>query len=256
MGAMSYGRRGARVKSLDAGARKVAPTFGKEVHLTLGSKQASAVVESRGERAATDAFALDPDVRRSKAQAYTVDLVDRVLLRSEDERRAAYAKHKMEGTEICLYTPDFDVEWTLGTHSAAEVKVEGYTGDALYQERLRDAGNVLWTHGIELLQLVIPSYWCHPLLSNLPLLHQAKLRSDLAPSGETLEKIERLADAGAKTLRDYCAGLGFDNRMGAVLIAFGALEADILLHKLLNSTPVRPAFGSLDHLRLVRRLAQ
>lgn len=258
MATNQFGIRGGHVKAADTGARKVASTFGKEAHLTLPGKQlsSSGVVESPGERLATNAFALDPIVLAYRPQPYTIDLVDRVLLRSPEERRAAHAKHAMNGVEASFYTPDFDLEWTHRTHCGVEIKVEGYTGDALYQETLSDAKDVLWEHGFEFLQLVIPSYWRHPLRKNLPLLHQAKLRQDLAPTSGTMEKVERLAAAGASTLYDYCSGLGFDTRMAPVLITFGVLSVDVVAMSLLNNTPATPAFGNLDHLSIVRRLKQ
>lgn len=253
-----FGTRGGHVKAADTGTRKVASTFGKEAHLTLPGKQASfsCVVESAGERLATSAFALDPIVMAYRAQPYTIDLVDRVLLRSPEERSAADAKHVLNGVEARFYTPDFDLEWTHGTHCGVEVKVEGYTGDALYQETLSDAKAVLWAHGIEFLRLVIPSYWRHPLRTNLPLLHQAKLRQDLTPTPATMEKVEGLASAGASTLYDYCGGLGFDTRMAPMLITFGVLSVDVVTSPLTNNTPAAPAFGTLDHLSIVRRLVQ
>jgi hypothetical protein len=258
MATTQFGIRGGHVKAADTGARKVASTFGKEAHLTLPGKQSSSscVVESAGERLATNAFALDPTVLAYHSQPYSVDLVDRVLLRSPEERRAAHAKHAINGVEPCFYTPDFNLEWTHGTRCGVEIKVEGYTGDALYQEKLDDAKVVLWAHGVEFLQLVIPSYWRHPLRTNLPLLHQAKLRQDLAPSAATMDKVERLAAAGASTLYDYCSGLGFDTRMAPVLITFGLLSVDVVSSPLSNNTIAAPAFGTLDHLSIVRRLIQ
>lgn len=256
MALTTYGRRAGAVKSADRGARKTAGTYGKAAHFTLPSKNDAYVVESPAERLSTDAFALDPAVKRSRAQPYTVDLIDRVLLPTAEAVKAAYAKHAKSGVDPVFYTPDFDIEWMLGTHSAVEVKLEGYAGDALYEEKLRDATEVLWFHGIELIQLVIPSYWRHPLRTNLPLLHQAKLRADLAPTTETLDRVEILATGGARTLREYCSGLGYDNRMAPVLIVNGALDVDVLQNALLNTTPAKPAMGSLDHLGLVRRLAR
>lgn len=250
----TYSPRNGAIKSSDLGARRVAGTFGKAAHLTLPGKDKTCIVESAAERLATDAFALDPDVRGYAAQPYTVDLMDGVLLRSAEERRLAFGKHAAAGTEATFYTPDFDIEWVLGTHSAIEIKLEGYAGDALYQEKLLKARDVLWSHGVEFLQLVIPSYWRHPLRTNLPLLHQAKLRDDLAPSAEILDQVDRLAAAGACTLREFCTGLGFDNRMSPVLITHGALDVDFLHQTLLDSTPAKPAHGGLAHLSVVRRL--
>jgi hypothetical protein len=256
MALSAYGRRNGAVKAADRGARKTAGTFGKPAHFTLPSKNDAYVVESPAERLSTDAFALDPGVRRYRAQPYTVDLIDRVLLATAEAVKAAYAKHAAGGVAPAFYTPDFDLEWTLGTHSAVEVKLEGYTGDPLYEEKLRDVSEVLWLHAIELIEVVIPSYWRHPLWFNLPLLHQATLRRDLAPTQDVLARVEILAAAGANTLQEYCSGLGFDNRMAPVLIAHGALDVDVLQHALLNTTPAKPAMGSLEHLGFVRRLAR
>lgn len=251
-----YGTRGGLAKA-DVGVRKVAPTFGKGATLTHSAKAAATfVVESLAERYASQLLELEPTARMHRAQPYTVDLLEGTLLRSASEVQAARARHKARGEQSSFYTPDFSVIWSMGGETCVEVKLEGYEGDADYASKLARAKHVLAGHGRDFKVLVIPQYWRHPLRTNLPLLHQALMRKDLMPGHELMLEVERLGRQGAETVRDYCTGLDMDARMVPVLIAFGALEVDVLNHHLRFTTPARPAQGSLDHLSLFSRLAQ
>lgn len=251
-----YGTRGGLAKA-DIGIRKVAPTFGKTATLTHSAKAAATfVVESNAERYASQLLELDPAVRVHRAQPYTVDLVEGVLLRSTSDVHAARAKRKVRGEQASLYTPDFSVIWSMGGETAVEVKLEGFAGDEEYAAKLARAKQVLSGHGMDFKVLVIPKYWRHPLRANLPLLHQALKRKDLMPAPDFMLEVERLSGYGAETLRDYCDGLRLDARMAPVLIAFGALDVDILNDHLRFTTRARPAQGALDHLSLFSRLAQ
>ena len=245
------------LKKADIGIRRVAGTYGKAAFLTYGGKlKGTIVVESEGERLVSQLLCIDPSVGNYHAQPLTIDILDGAILRTSDEKAAARASHKARGVATCFYTPDFLAVWCRGTEAAIEVKLDLYPGDAEYEQKLNRAREVLWSHAIDFLQVVVPSYWRHPLLTNVPLIHQAALRTDLRPSAEAIGQIERLAEGGATSLGDYCTGLGTDSRMGPVLIAFGALSVDLTVHDLNNSTPVSPAYGSLDHLSILGRLAK
>jgi len=244
------------LRNADRGIRKVAGTYGKAAFFTHGAKSTGKlVVESESERLVSQLLSIDPDIRAYRAQPLTVDLVDGTILRTPDERRAARARYKGSSVEPSFYTPDFLVDSSLGTEKAIEVKAEGYLGDGTYQLKLKQAAEVLWANGMEFAQVVVPSYWRHPLLVNGPLVYQAMTRGDLRPGPEVLEQVDHLAECGACTLGAFCTGLGMDMRMGPVLIAFGALNVDLLAHELRSATPAGPAHGSLDHLSIIGRLA-
>lgn len=251
-----YGTRGGLAKT-DVGVRKIAPTYGKTATLTHSSKAATTfVLESNAERFASQLLELEPNARSHRPQPYTVDLIDGALLRSPAQVATARSRHKARGEQSWVYTPDFSVLWSMGGETCVEVKLEGYTGDEAYSSKLQRAGQVLGNHGVEFRVLVIPKYWRHPLRTNLPLLYQAFKRKDLMPGEDVFVEVERLATLGAETLRDYCLALDMDMRMAPVLIAFGALDVDVLNEHLHFATPARPALGSLDHLSLFSRLAK
>jgi hypothetical protein len=251
-----YGTRGGLAKA-DVGVRKIAPTFGKTATLTHSAKASTTfVVESNAERYASQLLELDPSVRTHRAQPYTVDLIDGVLLRSASEVQAARVRRKSRGEQAWLYTPDFSVLWSMGGETSLEVKLEGFAGDEEYASKLVRAKQVLSGHGMDFKVLTIPKYWRHPLRTNLPLLHQALKRKDLMPGPDVMLEVERLARQGAENLRDYCEGLAVDARMVPVLIAFGALDVDVINEHLRFTTRARPADGALDHLHLFPRLAQ
>lgn len=249
-----YGKRPG-MSGVDTGARRVASTYGKESFLTHGKKSGGLmVVEQEAERLAAHMLTLDPEVVEVWTQPFMVDLVNGTVLRSADERREAWAQQRgKKGARF--YTPDFLVRLSGGIERAVEVKLEGYLGDERYQQKLEHAERVLWANGYEFARPVVPRSSKHPLRTNVPLLHQASLHDDLMPGPEVCEEVARLANQGAITLADYCAGLGMSANMTPVLLAFGALRMDLHAHPIRGSAPAEPAFGSLDHLQLLWSLS-
>jgi hypothetical protein len=254
--AQMYGAR-TGVKKADTGIRNVAQTYGKAAFFTHSSKSTGTfVVESEHERLVAQLLTIDPDTRTFRAQPLTVDLVDGSLLRTPEEKSAARDRYKGGAVKPSFYTPDFSTEVFLGTEKIIEVKSQAYLGDEEYQRKLDRAADILWRHGMEFVQVVVPSYWRHPILTNAPLIYQASMRQDLRPGPEVLAQIENLSQCGASTLGAFYTGLGMDTRMGSVLVAFGALSVDLLKHELRSATPACPAHGGLDHLSLVGRLTK
>jgi hypothetical protein len=245
------------LSKVDVGIRRLARTYGRAAFLTHSDKASGTMtVESESERLVSYLLSIDPSVRSYRPQPLTIDLRGGTLLRTPEEKQAARSSYKGSADGFSFYTPDFMVGWCEGSDTAIEVKTEGYSGDAAYQQKLLNAAEVLWTHGTRFLQLVVPSHHRHPLLTNGPLLYQAAGRTDLRPNRDVFDQVDRLADTGVTSLGGFCAGLMMDARMGPVLIAYGALKVDIFAHALHNGTPASPAHGSLDHLSVLGSLTK
>lgn len=256
MKAPSYGKRGG-LKAFDRGSRTVSHAFGKPAFLTHGAKTNGGIaLESDSERLATHMLNLDPEVESYRAQHLAVELTSGSLAYSAEEKDELRARAKRSGGKAVFYTPDFIVAWVGGVKAAIEVKLDRFPGDAEYQRKLQIAQNVLFVHGFEFLQLVLPSDSRHALNVNLPLLHQAHMRRDLWPSPEIAEAILALHAEGATSMGDYLNGLELDARMSPFLLVAGFLETDVAEHGLRFTTPAQPAQGDLSHLQLVRRFAQ
>lgn len=240
----------------DTGIRKVASTFGKAAFLTHAQKaDGMRAVESDTERFVANILGFEPSVRSFAPQPFTVDLIAGTILHTPEQRAAARAKHNgITGPKF--YTPDFALSMSDGTREALEVKLDAFPGDSKYDEVLSAASQILWDHGYKFSKVVFPNYWQHPLRVNVPLIHQARMRNDLCLSEATFELIEQLFKAGARTASDYCAGMSISARMLPVLVAFGALEIDIVNFQIRGDAPAKPAYGGLDHLEVVRRLTR
>lgn len=252
----TYGKRGG-LQTLDRGTRNVSNAFGRSTVLTFGRKACGGIaLESDSERLVAHMLNLDPDVVSYSAQPFAVELTTNCIARNDAEKDALRARAKRHGSKAVFYTPDFGIAWTTGGHAAIEVKLATHLGDTQYQRKLKLAAQILHGHGCELLQLVMPGNWRHPLRTNLPLLHQAHMRRDLWPKPGVSERILKLHDAGANTVGDFVRGLELDARMAPVLLVSGHVETDLVGQALCFATPARPAFGDLSHLQLVRKLAK
>lgn len=244
------------LKQVDVGARKVAPTYGREAFVTFVEKGGGMLVfENDAERLVAHMLGFDPRVRRIQAQPFAVDLVEGRLLRSAEQRDAArrqYAGRK--GASI--YTPDFYVERGDGKQIVVEVKLGGFIGSDADQERLDLATQVLATYGYDVARVVIPSTTHHPLRSNISLLHAAAQRSDLRPDDELIGRVQDIADRGARTLFDFARGLELSVNLIPALVVYGVLSADLIKCRLEGRMSMTPAYGSLDHLALMERLTQ
>lgn len=245
------------LRKLDRGIRKTSPTFGRPAFLTHAEKAGGGLaVEGSSERIASQLLGLDPNVRAYWPQPFTVDLTGGTLLHTIEEKARARKRDRVRGDRSSFYTPDFALKQSLGATLAVEVKTLGWEGDEAYQNKLSRARDVLRLHSIDLVRLTIPSSWRHPLLTNIPLLHQATKRSDLRPDTALMERIELLSDNGASTLGEFCSGLGFDTRIAAYLIVYGALNVDLMAHHLKNDSPAVLAHGDLSHLSVMEALCQ
>lgn len=244
------------LKQIDIGARKVAPTYGREAFITFVEKGSGMLVfETDAERLVAHMLGFDPRVRRIQAQPFAVDLVEGLLLRSQEQRNAARRKYaKRKGASI--YTPDFYVERVDGKQIAVEVKLGGFIGSDLDHDRLDQATKVLATYGHEVARVVMPNTTHHPLRSNIGLLHAAAQRPDLFPSEQIVDRVSELADRGARTLFEFSRGLELSVDLVPSLIVYGVLSSDLVAERIEGSTPMKPAYGGLDHLALMERLLQ
>lgn len=244
------------LKKLDNGARKVAPTYGREAFITFVEKGGGMLVfDNDAERLVAHMLGFDPRVRRIQAQPFAVDLVEGKLLRSAEQRDAARRKYAgRKGASI--YTPDFYVERADGKQLALEVKLQGFVGADADHDRLDQATQVLSTYGHDVARVVMPNTTHHPLRPNIGLLHAAAQRPDLRPTEEVVERVGEVADAGASTLFDFARGLEVSVNLIPSLVVYGVLSADILISHLEGLTPLEPAYGGLDHLHVMERLVQ
>lgn len=251
----SYGNRG-RLNGADRGVRRVAPTFGKVLHLTGSTKGPERfAVESDAERLVVQLLTIDPRVQRIDPQPFQVDLIDGRVLYSHEEVLAAKAKHRgREGHKF--YTPDFRVHWLDSPRAAIEVKLEGYEGTPEYQAVLALARDILEANGYHFERLVIPANPRHPLRSNLPLLAKAAVRKDLWPSPELLSRIEQLCGTQPTTVAEACRALDLYPNLMPVLLASGAVRADLFRQPIFGAMPLEAAYGDLNHLILIHEVTQ
>lgn len=244
------------LKQIDVGARKVAPTYGKEAFITFVEKGGDMLVfETGSEWLVAQMLGFDPRVRRIQGQPFAVDLVEGLLLRTQEQRTAARRKYaKRKGASI--YTPDFYVERADGKQIALEVKFGNLLGSDADHDRLDQATKVLASYGHEVVRIVVPNTTHHPLRSNIGLLHPAAQRPDLLPSEQVIDQVHVLADRGASTLFDYARGLELPINLIPSLIVFGVLSIDLVAHHIEGRSPMKPAYGDLEHLALMERLIQ
>ena len=250
---IAYGTRG-RLSGADSGIRRVAPSFGKVLHLTSSDKAGDRfAVESDAERLVSHLLTVDPRVRRFEPQPFTVDLVDGRILRSREAVAEARHKHRQR-TGWRFYTPDFGFEHAAMPRAAAEVKLEGYEGDADYQAALGRAEEVLDAAGYRFARMVVPADAKHPLRANLQLLKMAKRRPDLQPDAQQQQRIEAACGHEAVTLSALCSVLSIAPGAVPAWLMCGAVRSDVVRQPICGSMMLEAAFGDLSHLHLLEEL--
>lgn len=250
-----YGRRPG-LKAVDTGARRSAPTFGREAVLSYAEKGGGVrVFENDAERLVSKLLGIDPRVRRFQPQPFAVDLVEGRLLRTAEQRDVARRQYAGRPGPA-LYTPDFYAEFCSGRRLALEVKLDRYLGAEPDHERIELAKKVLTNYGHEFVRVVMPADLSHQLRSNITLLHHAALRADLRPDDAAVAQIDTLAAQGARTYGDFANGLGVSVNLMPMLVLHGVLAIDLISHRFERRSPMTAAYGSLDHLELMERLAR
>ncbi len=251
---VSYGRR-PKLKLTELAVRNVAPTFGKVRHLTYSTKcRGELVVESDAERFVSHMVTLDPRAKRFWTQPFTVDLIDRRILRSPVEVAEARKKHsKRIGPKF--YTPDFGVEWIGLTRSAKEVKLEGFEGDEEYQTRLRLGASIIEAHGYRFSMVVFPRNQRHPFYSSLVLLKQAASRPELWPDEQLAQRITEVCSQQSVTLKDLCTRLNVSPSLVPAMLVSGCVSANLATQHLCGTMQLSAAFGDLSHLHLLEGLS-
>lgn len=252
-----YGSRG-KLQGFDSGMRRVAPTFGKELFLTYSQKANGTIaVESESERFVAHMLTLDPGVRSFAAQAVTIDLIDRHIYRKRSDLEEARKRHKrLSGQKF--YTPDFYVKWNLAgyTATAIEVKVEGFEGDSKDLQRIARARNIIEASGVEFLRIVWPRSQRNPLKSNLPMLVKALRRLDLWPDNEMITAVGAALESGIKTVRELCCVLSLSPNVIPIFLVSGLIAANVRDELINGAMAIKPAYGDLSSLCLVRSMAQ
>jgi len=252
---IAYGTRG-NLGGADSGIRRVANTFGKELHLTSSVKAAERLaVESDAERLVSHLFTVDPRVRRFAPQPFTVDLIDRRVLRTADEVCEARHRHrKRSGWRF--YTPDYGLDHATMPRAVVEVKLEGFEGSSDYEGALCQARSVLDAAGYSFTRLVVPANAKHPLRVNLQLLKMAAHRSDLLPDDERLSRISTICDGEPVALGELCATLEMLPGVVPVLLLHGLVKGDVARQRICGAMRLEAAHGDLSHLHLLEELAK
>jgi len=250
---LAYGSRG---PSPAAGIRSVATTFGKVRITGFSIKTAYGDMELDGpaELLVADLLTLDPNVRQYKGQPFTVDLIDRRILRTGEAVAAARKKHRLlEGPKF--YTPDFEVDCFEGSPFAVEAKLEGYTGNDDYARKLARGKELIEASGYQFLHLVMPSNAWHPLRLNLGSLALAAMRKDLWPSAAQAEAVRQVCGNKGCSVRQLCATLDLSPDLVPAWLVSGVLAADLSRQPINFDLHVTSALGDLSHLAMLKEFA-
>lgn len=243
-----YARRPLR-RQLDTGIRDVASTYGKRSFASYSDKAGGLVApESHAELIVAHLLSIDPSVASFKTQPFTVDIVDRRILRTREELSEARLRHRYRDV---FYTPDFETTLVDRTSEALEVKLETFEGDGHYRVKLEEAASVLQGFGYRLRKLVMPANRTHPVYANAQVLRHVSQRHDLMPATDALDAVDAAHEAGAVTLGDYGTALGLPANAMPMLIVRGCLAAELLQAPINWAMHARPAYGDLGHLRLI-----
>jgi len=249
-----YGRRGS-LGGADAGIRRVAPTFGNVLHLTSSGKAGGRIaVNSDAERLISQMMTIDPSITTFAPQPFTVDLVDKRVLRTPEEVTDARQRHRGRQARRKFYTPDFSYQRGMQSRFALEVKLEGFEGGPEYDEVLLLAKEILESAAYQFQCAVVPADPRHPIRTNVALLKQAASRADLFPDPGLLDRIAELCAGGPVVLSDLCEQSGLSPSMVPVMLICGAVSASLSTERICGLMLLEAAGGDQSHLQLIGEL--
>lgn len=251
--APSYGIRSRRI-SANAGVRLTARTFGRARIGTYVKKASGHItVDSEAERLVAHMLSIDPRVRSFKPQPFTVDLLGKRLLFTREEISEARKTRKGQAGNL-VYTPDFATVQIDGLQYAYEVKLDGYEGDANYQDKIERAREVIEAYGYSFFTVIVPADERHPLLINTQLLKPASIRAHEYLTPELVDRVENYCASGPVLQRSLCNDLELPNGLIPPLLAIGVLRADIAHQRIHSLLELTAAYGDLSHLHLIEEL--
>jgi hypothetical protein len=238
-------------KSVIQGVRPVGTGGGRASAATYCEKAGGIVaVESPAETVVMHWADLDPRVLTVSAQPFGLDLLDGSLFTNKfdvEGRRKRYVGRKGQR----IYTPDGQLVLSDREVLIGEVKSEEFQGNAEYQQMLDRVRLLLAERGLHFRRFVIPADRRDPIWINASLLRVARLRADLLPGGEILERLIAFSRGARRTLRQVLEHVGLPLAMGPVLLVHGVLSADLGAQAISGSMAVEAADGCLDHLSVM-----
>lgn len=244
------------VKDMATGVRHASSTFGKTANISFSTKvndRAPFLVETEAERLVSQIISFAPDVIKCIPQGVAVDLITGTLLYTPEERQKAQRAHSNVDGDV-IYSADFLIDLAHGRQVAIEVKLDSFPGSEAYQQKLVNAAAVLERYGCAFWRVVIPANQLMPIWSNVPLIAQAHLRTDLKPSEQVILSTQQALRHGPCAAREMLHALHMSANMLPVLVVNGIVGADLLDGHLKGDTRVESAQGDLSHLMLLQRL--
>ena len=195
-------------------------------------------------------LSIDPSVASFKTQPFTVDIIDRRILRTREEVTEARVRHRFRDGDV-FYTPDVESKLANGEPKPWRSRLETFEGDSHYQFKLQEARSVLHGFGHRLRRIVLPANRAHPIYVNVQLLKRAAGLGGQMSLEHAGDELESAHENGALTLGDFGRALRVPAQAMPQLLVRGYLAADLLKAPINWSMSARPAYGCLEHLQLI-----
>lgn len=238
--------------SVTQGSRILGQTGGRPAQLFLSKKSAGICpVESPVEKVIGKLADLDPRVRSIHAQPFTIDVVSGRILHTRQD--VLLHRQTRQKTDVILreYTPDFHLGLIDGQRVVIEVKNPRYPCEQAYWDKVARAKGVLQTNGYRFQVISMPYEPSTPLIHNADLLASLRLNFKKTVSKALIDTIETEVGGSDSTLGHVAQLAGMTLREAPVLVLLGVVAADISQGYLGAGTPIRLAYGDLQHLAIL-----
>jgi len=238
--------------SVVQGSRILGQTGGRPAQMYWNDKSSGIFPsESPLEKFIGQLAALDPRVRTVAPQPFTVDVATGYIAYSPDELKLHRSTRERSEARLRDYTPDFCFDLIDGRRIIVEVKDPRYLCTQAYWDKVERARRLLRSNGYAFQVVSFEYAPSSPLIHNADLLNALSVNYKKVISLAQIDAIEETVGDTESTLGHVAQLAEISLREAPALVLHGVVSADIARGHLGAYTPVRVAYGELDHFSIL-----
>lgn len=238
--------------SVMQGSRILGQTGGRSAQIFNSEKSAGMCsAESPLEKTIGQLANLDPRVITVRPQPFTIDVVTGRFLHTREEVKQHRKSRERSEVQEREYTPDFCFTLIDGKRIVVEVKDKRFPCHPSYWNKVEKAKRLMHSNGY-IFRIIYMEYEpASALVHNADLLTSLQINFRNIIAETQIKAIDVHIGNSVSCLGEVAQTAGLTLREAPVLLLRGIISADLATGHLSFLTPVRQAYGELQHLEVL-----